>query len=280
MKKPLPRSRLGKIMMVLAIAGMVFSLVGIAAIWILRSGVTQKVSDTMDIFHATLITTGDAVDVLSGVVDKAEDDLSLIQSSLDSLGESIEGISTSLATSSALIGDDLSLTVTQTQIALSSAATGAEIIDDTLSFLAAIPILGADYEPDVPLHVGLTQVADGLEDIPDSLDSLEGNLNTTSEDLSGFSEDLVILSDDLGTFSEDLDETRGVLADYDTIITNAITRFETFQSRLGGYSILLSLILSGVLLWLGIAQFNVYLSGYEYVHYEEKTVSLSDLTRD
>ncbi len=280
MRKPLPYTRLGKILIVLAAAGMIFSLAGIAAIWFLRPGATQHISNTLDIFHATLITSGDAVDVLSGVVDKAENDLGLIQASLDSLGTSIDGISTSLATSSALIGDDLSLTVNQTQIALSSAATSAKIIDDTLSFLASVPLLGADYEPDVPLHISLTQVADSLEDVPGSLDSLESNLNTTSEDLTAFSEDLAILADNLGTFSEDLIETKGVLAEYDAIIASATTKLETFQSRLGGYSILLSVILTGMLLWLGIGQFDVYLRGYEYIHHEEKTVSLSDLTRE
>ena len=199
---------------------------------------------------------------------------------MNSLGASIDGISASLDTSSALIGDDLRLTVIDTQVALSSAATSAEIIDDTLVFLASIPLLGADYQPEVPLHISLTKVADSLEDVPQSLASLESNLNTTSSDLTTFSGDLAVLSESLGTFNEDLSDAQSILEDYDSIVSTALIKLENLQSRLGWYTIFTGLVVSGVLLWLGIAQFNVYLRGYDYVHHEEKTVSLSDLTRD
>jgi methyl-accepting chemotaxis protein len=280
MRKPIPYKSLGKLMMILAVAGMIFSLIGIAGIWILRPVFMNSITTTLDLFHSTLLTTSDAVEVLSGVIDNSKDDLALIQSSLDSLSTSIDSISISLDTSSALIGDDLRLTVIETQVALSSAATSAEIIDDTLAFLASIPLLGADYQPEVPLHISLAQVAASLDDVPDSLESLESNLNTTSSDLKSFSDDLTLFSDNLGMFNEDLSDTRSILDEYDSVVSNALTRLETLQSRLGGYSIFISLVLSGVLLWLGVAQFNVYLRGYDYVHHEEKIVSLSDLTRE
>lgn len=280
MRNRISNKTLGRIMMVLAAAGMIFSLVGITAIWILRPGINRNLSSALGLVETTLITTENAVEVLSGVVDKAKIDLELIQSSLDSLGTSIEGISTSLETSSALIGDDLRLTVIQTQVALSSAATSAEIIDGTLGFLASIPLLGADYQPDVPLHVSLDQVAASFNDIPDSLDSLETNLNTTSDDMKSFSSDLALLSGNLGTFNADLADSKSVLIDYDLIISNTLTKLKSFQSHLAGTSILISLILSGVLLWLGIAQVNVYIRGFEFTHHEEKIVSLSDLTRE
>ncbi len=280
MRKQIPYQTFGKILMILAAAGMLFSLAGIAATWVLRPGVRQNLTSTLNILHSSLITTSNAVEVLSGVIDNAKGDLGLTQSSLDALGSSIESISSSLETSSALIGDDLRLTVIQTQVALDSAATSAEIIDNTLVFLASIPLLGADYQPDVPLHISLSQVAANLNDVPDSLESLESNLNTASDDLNSFSEDLALLSGDLGTFNEDLSDAKSVLNDYDAVVSDALTKLESLQSNLGWYSIFMSLILSGVLLWLGIAQINVYLRGYDYVHHEEKTVSLSDLTRE
>jgi methyl-accepting chemotaxis protein len=280
MRKSIPYIALGKVMMILAVAGMVFSLAGITGTWILRPRIKDNLSTTLEIFHSSLLTTSDTVEVLSSVIDNAKDDLGLIQSSLDSLGASIKGISTSLDTSSDLIGDDLRLTVIETQVALSSAATSAEIIDNTLAFLASIPLLGADYQPEVPLHISLTQVAASLDEVPDSLESLENNLDTTSSDLQTFSDDLALLSKNLGVFNEDLSDTNSILEDYDSIISDALTRLESLQSHLVAYTIFTSLILSGVLLWLGIAQVNVYLRGYDYVHHEEKTISLSDLTRE
>ncbi len=73
-----------------------------------------------------------------------DEDLILIQSSLDGLKSSLDSIADSLVTTSSLIGDDLNLTLTEVQTAVSSAAVSAEFIDDTLAFIAAIPLLGAD----------------------------------------------------------------------------------------------------------------------------------------
>lgn len=280
MRSPQRLRKIGFVLSGFAILGMLFSLLGTAGVWIVRPSLTRSVASVLDLSNNTLVTTQSAIAVLSGSLDQAEQDLGLIQSSLETLSGSMEDISASLTTSGNLIGDNLSLTVTEVQVALVSAAASAEFIDDTLAFIAAIPLIGADYQPETSLHLSLGKVAENLEDVPDSLAALETTLVSAADSLEEFSADLAILSADLETALEDLGDAESILAEYDGILTEAISKVEPVQTRLNLYSVLTSMFLSGVLLWLGVALFSVYLQAQDYIHYEDKIVSLTDLEQE
>ncbi|QRN83778.1 hypothetical protein JR338_03205 [Chloroflexota bacterium] len=259
---------------------MLFSLLGIGGIWVMRPGITKSLSNLVGLTHEALNTTQSAIGFLSGSVSQVDEDLILIQSSLANLESSLNSIADSLVISSSLVGDDLNLTLTEVQTAVTSAALSAEFIDDTLAFIAAIPLLGADYQPETPLHISLGKVAEDMNDIPASLTSLETSLDSASTDIQSFSADLSALSDDLTIIMEDLDGAQDILVDYEIIISNGLQKVERFESQLKLSSIITSLLLSGVLLWLGIAQFGVYLQAQDYIHFEQKIISLSDLDRE
>ena len=280
LRNPLKMRKIGYLLAGFAILGMVFSLLGIGGIWILRPGITKNIASLTGLTHDTLTTTQSAVVFLSGSVNQLDEDLALIQSSLDSLESSMDSMADSLATSSNLIGDDLSLTLTEVQAAVSSASTSAEFIDNTLAFIASIPLIGADYQPDTPLHISLGKIADDLGDIPESLTSLEASLNSASTDLQSFSDDLAVLSADLDIVLEDLSGSQDILAEYDSILSEAIQKVERVETRLNLYSLLTSMFLTGMLLWLGISQFGVYVQALDYIHFDDKIVSLSDLDRE
>lgn len=280
MREPLKLRKIGYLLKIFAILGMLFSLVGIGGVWALRPAVTKGAANLLGLSQDALVTTQSAIGFLSGTVDQVDNDLTLLQSTLDSLEASLESIATSLTTSSSLLGDNLNLTLSEVQTAVSSAASSAEFIDDTLAFIAAIPLLGADYQPDTPLHLSLGKVAEDMIDIPDSLTSLETSLDSAATNIESFSENLSSLSDDLTLVLDDLDGAQEILADYDDILSEAIQKIERFNSHLNIYSILTSFFLSAMLLWLGIAQFNVYLQAQEYIHFDQKIVSLTDLDRE
>lgn len=280
LRNPLKLRKIGYALAGFAILGMVFSLLSIGGIWIIRPSVTNSVADFVRLTHDTLTTTQTAIEFLSGAIVQVNEDLTLIQSSLNNLESSMDNIAVSLATSSSLIGDDLNLTLSEVQIAVSSAATSAEFIDNTLAFIAAIPLVGADYQPETPLHISLGNIANDLGDIPASLTSLETSLNSSSSDLQSFSDDLAILSTDLDLVLEDLDGSQDILAEYDGILTETSQKVERIETRLNLYSFFSSMFLSGMLLWLGISQFGVYLQALNYIHFDDKIVSLSDLDRE
>jgi hypothetical protein len=263
-----------------AILGMLFSLLGIAGVWILRPRITNNLRSVVSLSHDTLETTQSAIVVLSGSLDQAGQDLGLIQSSMENLSESMDSLSSSLTTSANLIGDDLNLTLTEVQTALSSAATSAEFIDDTLAFIADIPLIGVDYQPDTPLHISLAKVAESLEDVPTTLSDLETGLDQAAVSLADFSTDLATLSEDLETTLGDLEESQVILTEYDSILSQALLKLEQVDSRLTLYSVLTTMFLTGVLLWVGISQVYGYLQAQDNIHYQEKIVTLADLNRE
>jgi methyl-accepting chemotaxis protein len=279
LKRPSRRTA-GVILSILAALGIIFSLAGIASIWILRPRVTKALGGTLETLQAALGITGSGIGTLRGTLQGTKEDFVLLQSSLDNIQMTAESTSDSLEASANLVGDDLTLTITDTQTALDSAAASAELIDDTLDFLAAIPLLGLDYQPDTPLHLSLTQISSGLEEVPEQLQEIETNLNTTATGLDTFAADLGSLSESLAHFTGDLDDAEGLLDDYDLILTDATGRLTSLQNRLPALSIFASSFLSGMLLWLGVAQVNVLLRGQDYVHHEVKVVNISDLNRE
>ncbi len=280
MKNPPRLQKLGLLLIILAALGMLFSLAGLTAVWFIRPKFQTGLLDIIDIVKVSLTTTDNGIQVLDQSIDNAKSNVVLLQDSLDELGITLNDISTSLETSAALIGNDLQRTVINTQIALSSAATSAEIIDDTLAFIAAIPILGADYEPDVPLHISLEQIADDMDDVPNTLVTLEVNLNDTSTSLSTFSEGLSDLSKDMDNMSSDLGEIQNTLGDYENILARTLEEINTLQNRLPGFILLGCIFLSGVLLWLGVAQTSILMQGLALRNSELEVVNLADLTRE
>lgn len=280
MIKNLSRRTAGSILSVLAVLGVIFSLVSIASVWIFRPKVTEALDDSLNILQVVLNTTGGGIGNLRGTLDGTRDDFLLLQNSLINIQSTAQSTSGSLEASANLIGDGLTLTLKDTQTALDSAASSAELIDDTLAFLASIPWLSLDYRPETSLHLSLAQVSSSLDEVPDELQEIETNLNDTAAGLDTFAEDLGALSESMAHFTEDLDDAEKLLDDYDLILTDATDRLSSLQSNLALFSVLASSFVTGVLLWLGVAQVNVLLRGQDYIHHDVKVVSLSDLNRE
>ncbi len=268
------------VLIILSAIGLLFSLAGIILIWALKPTLVNGAFSITDIFLNVLTTTDDGLIILDSTLENATDDLSIIQTSFVTLDSTFENIATSLDNSSNLIGDDLRLTVVDSQIALSSAASSAEIIDKTLSFIAAIPFLGADYQPEVPLHTSLTQVAGTLSTVPASLDEIETSLDETASSLLLTKSNLSDLADNINDLEKDLGNAQVVLSNYRQIVAKALEKTTSFSNNFSIYLTVLFLIFSGILFWLGVAQANVLLQAYYDVKSEEKIVNLADIQRD
>ena len=260
--------------------GIIFSLVGITSIWVAKPRIQTSFLVLLSSSDSILSNTNEGLQVLDSTLDASKTNLDTIESTLTNLDETILSISSSLDSSATLIGDDLRLTVIDTQIALSSAATSAELIDNTLAILAAIPFVGADYQPDVPLHISLDQVAVSLEDVPDSLETIEDSLKDTADGLTVLKNDLGDLAGNIGDFEDDLSDAQIVLLEYVRIIEGLEQRSENFQRNLPLYMTLTSILLSGLLFWLGFAQVIILLQSIIHLRGERQIVNLADIRRE
>ena len=277
MKQPNFKRYPSSIILILSALGLLFSVVSIILIWAIRPQVVNGAFSVTEILLDVLSTTDDGLIVLDSTLGNATEDLAIIESSFLSLDTTFDSVAKSLENSSDLIGDDLRLTVIDSETALSSAASSAEIIDTTLSFISRIPFVGADYEPEVPLHTSLTQVAGTLGTIPESLDDIETSLDDTAESLLLTKSTLSNLANNINALEEDLENAQIVLSNYRQILAKSIEKSTSFSESLPRIMTMISLVFSGVLFWLGVAQFNVLLQGYYDSRSDEKVVSLADI---
>jgi len=280
MKKPTRIRIFGIALIIFSALGILFSIAGIASIWIIRPRINHALLVLLDSFDETLVTTGNGLDVLDNAVLDSITNLGIIENSLNDLGETLDVVSSSLESSATLIGDDLRLTIIETQTALNSASTSAILIDNTLKAVASIPLIGKDYQPDVPLHTSLQQVAGNLEDVPESLESIEQSLDDTVSGLDSLKQDLSTLSENIGSIEKDLEDAQLVIDDYYDIIEKVSLKSDNLRNKFSGCLILSLLILSGILFWLALAQLNVLIQGIDYWQGEQHIVNLADIQRE
>jgi len=280
MKPKFSYQTLGKILIVLSSLGLLFSIAGIIFSWVVKPGLQRSLLEISGSIEDTLSNTDQGLIVLDSALGNVNSNLEIIVSTFENLDGTINGISTSLDSSAVLVGDDLRQTLLETQIALSSAATSAELIDKTLSIIAAIPFLGAKYQPEVPLHTSLETVSVSMDDIPKSLETMELSLSDTSEGLVLLNENLSKLSDDLAKFETDLVDAQDILVEYRRIITNTESQISDFNENLPRNLTIIILFLSGTLFSLAIAQCITLFQGIAFIEGEKQVVNLADITRE
>ncbi|MFN2305189.1 MAG: hypothetical protein ACK2TV_15785 [Anaerolineales bacterium] len=280
MKNPKRIRILGYVLIVLSILGLLFSIVGFVGPWFIRLRAESALKNIISLVSNTLLTTDDAMRVLDNTLGTITTDVSIIEDTFSNLEDTIDGISSSIDKSSKLIGDDLRLTIINTQTALSSAASSAAIIDKTLSFLDKVPLLGVDYQPEVPLNISLEQAADSMDGIPVSLESMEQDLGETASGLLSLNSNISDLADNLSELEDNIFGARDVLRDYREIIADVQVQISHLSRNLELYLIILLIFITGFFFWLGLAQAHILLQGLDFVRSEQEVVNLADIKRE
>lgn len=280
MKPRFSYETIGKILIILSSIGLLFSIAGIIFSWAIKPGLQRSLLEISESIEDTLVNTDQGLIVLDSALDNVNSNLEIIVSTFDNLDGTLNGISISMESSAVLVGDDLRQTLVETQIALSSAATSAELIDRTLSIIAAIPFLGAKYQPEVPLHTSLESVAVSMDDIPGSLEEMEMSLSDASKGLVLLNDNLSELSDDMAKFEADLKDAQDILVEYRRIIGDTESQINTFNKNLPRNLLFVNLFVTGILFSLGIAQSITLFQGIAFIEGEKRVVNLADISRE
>jgi methyl-accepting chemotaxis protein len=271
---------LGRLFIIFSIIGILFSIAGIGLIWYLRPKVKNTLSGVLVTLNETMVNTDASLLIMSNVIEITKTNVVTLEATIGDLDSTLASISDSLDTTATLIGDDVRLTIITTQTALSSAAESSKLIDNFLLILASIPFIGADYQPDVPLHISLEQVSSNLDDIPQSLEAMEQTLSDAASGLDILNENMTRVSEDIRALETDLTDANKSIKEYRQIIKQVKEKTISLQENLGRYLIIMSVIFSLLLLFLGIAQISLFLEGWRYTHDEIKVVNLADIQRE
>ena len=269
----------GGILIYFAYLGILFSLFGIATTWYYRIGIEKAVNGVIDSLDQILINTNDGLLFIDSTLDVASGNLEIISSTLDNLIITLDNISDSLDASADLIGGDLRETILDTQVAVNSASQSAGLVDNTLRFIAAIPLLGADYRPDVPLSTSLAQVSESLTDVPEAFLEIEQFIRETEGGMDNFQSYINALSKDIQNFDDTLIKSQALLTEYERIFSDLREQFSEIRKHTSTFLLVASIIITGVFFLLGIAQINVYYQGKTLRDGEKVSLTLSELTQ-
>jgi hypothetical protein len=257
------RKLIGILFIIAAVAGIIFSVVGLIEIWRYRPVVTQTVTDNLAVFDQTLNTTQQGLTIVGQVVQTTTVDVASLQTTTQALATAIHDTNPMLDSLTRLTGKDFPAAISATQTSLASAQSSALLIDNVLAALTSIPFspVGA-YKPDVPLHTALAQVSTSLDALTPSLASINTSLADGKTNLGVVEVELNSMSDTTKGISDTLAGAQTVIAQYQTVTAQLKLRVEATQLAAPGWMTTATWVLTFVLGWLLVAQLGLAVQGF------------------
>jgi hypothetical protein len=258
------RRIIGILLVLAAVAGIIFSLIGLIEIWRYRPVVTKTVIDNLALGDQALSTTQDVLTLVGQVVQTTSSDVASLQATTQALAQAIHDTNPMLDSLVSLTNKDFPAAVSATQTSLASAQSSALLIDNVLAALTIVPFSPvAAYKPDVPLHTALAQVSTSLDPLISSLATINTSLTDGKTNLGVMEGELTKISETTQEISDTLDSAQTVIDQYKAVTAQVKASVETAQRGANTWMMAITWILSFVLGWLLIAQLGLGMQGLD-----------------
>lgn len=223
---PLPARRLTTVLRAVAVLGLLASLVGGVAGWIVLGRTAGALEASLALTEDTLA----ALDASAGVADDAVGALAASLSSLErtatDLDRAIDDGELLLEELAVLVREDVAGSVAAVDGSLPGLITVAGTIDTTLGTLSALPF-GPDYDPEQTFSESLRALDGSLDGLPEqlvdqsalvedaaaSLGEVGGGVAELAAELAAFDDSLSATAELLGTYDETIAEGQQLVAD-------------------------------------------------------------------
>jgi methyl-accepting chemotaxis protein len=240
-----------------AILGLALSMVGLISLWLTRDDVTRQIQEITSLSGRTLLATQEMLQVAGRTLDQADKDLEMIAVLMADLGTTLENSSGMITSTAELVGEDLVGFVDKTQTSLQSVEQSAQVVDDFLRLLNAVPFLGGRYRPEVPLQESFSRVNDSMDPLPEAFEKIRADLDRASTQADTLRMDVEALGQQVGEIQTGVTDAREVLDAYTEILADTQTHYDAFQSRLMVWVNIAYLGLTFFLVWVFLSQLAV-----------------------
>lgn len=276
--RKLDKSRIiGKIMFTSGIVGTIISLLFLIITWIAKVRINNFLLTTYSSMQSVLTISKDGLTLINESIRQAEDSLSMVETVLNDMASSINNLVPITNATAEIIGGDLNTIIMDAQTSLDSASSGSKLVDDTLKILAAIPLLGLDFQPDVPLHTSLSLLSSDLNNLPGNLSVIQSNLQLTGESIKSLASKISDLSSDLGVFKDNIENSEVIIADYELAIDNLENNLIRIQDKTNLWLTLISILVSLLMVWLLLAQITPLYLAHEILIGKNQYVNVHDI---
>jgi prefoldin subunit 5 len=214
------------------IVGIVFNLVGIFLVWRWVPTVSIQLVDTATFIQKTLDSTEDLLEISDNAILNAEDNITLISEATLNMAESMNKTSAIATSISDTMGEEFNGIVESTQKALTSLESSSKLVDDTLSFVASIPVIGSNYSNKTPLHSSVVSINESLDELPDNILGLQNNLDDASTAFTTLNENLENLSASVEAIQANLEEAHSVIGSYQLLVDEGQQKTEKAIEKL------------------------------------------------
>ncbi len=260
------RKFFGLLLVMAAVAGVIFSFIGLVGIWRYRPLVTKTVTENLALSDQALGTTQDVLTIVGQVVQATTTQVASLQATTQSLANAIQSADPMFDALISLTGKGLPVAVSATQTSLASAQSSALLVDNALTVLTSIPLFpGGAYKPNVPLHTALAQVSTSLNTLIPSLSTINTSLADGKTNLTVVEDELNKISDTTQGISSSLENAQTVIDQYQVATTQLRANVKAAQSAAPTWILTITWILSFILGWFLIIQMGLGLQGLEMV---------------
>jgi uncharacterized coiled-coil protein SlyX len=269
------RRFLGVLVMGAGILGLVLSLAGLIAIWVLKPTVADSASKTIDTLNSAVTTSQDTMQITRQALGATVDSVDALSSMLSTTAISVEDTQPVLDQLNTFLGDVLPSTLESATSSLETAQQAAVVLDGAIksldtfrAVLSGVPLIGglieqptSAYNPEVPLADSLGELAINLESLPDTFIEMSINLSSTDKNLGSIQANLTTMSQSVGLISSSLGEYEKMVVQSQSSMDNLRSMLSNLQSNLTSLLNAAVIVLTLLLLWFLATQVYSHLLG-------------------
>jgi hypothetical protein len=260
---PFLKRVIGITLIIAAILGLLFSAVGIAAVWVIEPRIEAGLNRALVIGGSVLDTSAEALTIADKTLSTTVSSMDSLKGAVESAAKTFDQISPLADTLTKLSKDTLPGTLKAAQTSLNSAADSAKVIDNVLAALSSLPFVPKDlYNPTVPLHTSLGNVANSLNDYLASLETTQKSLADATGNLSGIEAQLNGMASQIGNIGASMKDAQGVVLKYQALIKTTQERVAWLKLHLNTVLIILAIITTLILLWAMVVQLALFVQGW------------------
>ncbi len=242
------------VMIILSAIGLILSVALIIGVWSFRQPVTQKLQSGVTKATTLLQTTDEGLSVIDQVIQNVYSSTIFLDDSSKALANTIQDSNSFIDNANSFVGQELINTITNTQTALDSAKASAAVIDNLLTTLSKVPLIGVNYSPSTPLNTAIGQVSDSLDPMVESLKNFQSNLKTAQSGIQSFSDQITVLEQDIARIKLNLAKAQTAIDKYHTQVQSMIDSLQNIHTSLPRWMTALCVILTLVILWVMVVQ--------------------------
>ncbi|MCX8062779.1 MAG: hypothetical protein N3D16_09365 [Anaerolineales bacterium] len=257
-------SLIGTLLIISAALGLVLSLLGLMATLRYTPQLTVMLQGQAQLAESVMDTTAQGLEVASQALEATYLTIQTLDETVQTFSQSITDTLPLLESIGDVVGEDLPATIRSTQTSLDSAQQSAQVIDSVLRVLTAIPFFPGDpYQPEVPLHVALGDVARSLNGLPQSFREMQNNLVKSSANLATAQSDIQKVRREVVQVKSNLKQAQDILQQYQQTALTLRNQLQGLRQAIPNLMRWASLFLTLFWLWLAMAQIGLLTQGLE-----------------